>query len=484
MSVHPPGIPNFRRQRSTISILAAMLGVILVPVRAEPVQYQTHTFDVRECYRESDTVEDLNPAAVSRLRDLIRNVDPEIIQIGTLPTWIFPPFAESPLEPPRLASTFTGVVPLSRLQCIPPIGSQEYRRLVSIRTQIWGRIVREFPEIINWILGPEPDLRYFVDCQGNTLGRYDPHYMVRFIVDTLESLYPIIKNGNPCANVIADFRGRYGWGSQSIRNRIRKEIQRRGGDPTEYYDLLVHQLAPSGGIALDRFPDGRCTSDFAFFGNGSSIQSDLVLVNVTTSEISPAVYFYDQSGDLMYADSVVDVTGDLEIQNSGALSVQTEVAPLGELEISTHGRGNLVTGSVRVVSDSPIGGVLRFNVPDVGVAGVGISQPVQDALFPVRRHAGGVRTAAAIHNLGREVAVVTCQLMKDGTVLEEAEVPIEANGQVAIFIEELFTDTDTSDFVGSVRCTSSSRELFTAVAVEMDSANRIFTTLPVVPVPR
>ncbi len=77
---------------------------------------------------------------------------------------------------------------------------------------------------------------------------------------------------------------------------------------------------------------------------------------------------------------------------------------------------------------------------------------------------------------------VNCRLMKEGAVLEEVEIPLAANGQEARFIEEVFTRTDTSDFAGSVRCTAPGR--FTGVAVEFDAGNRIFTTLPVVPVQR
>ena len=105
--------------------------------------------------------------------------------------------------------------------------------------------------------------------------------------------------------------------------------------------------------------------------------------------------------------------------------------PLGVLTISTHGRGDLLSGSVKVTSDRPIGGVLRFDLPDIGVAGVGASQPVRDAIFPARRQAGGISTAAAIHNLGAEAMVVSCRLMKDGAVLEEEEIPLAANGQDA-----------------------------------------------------
>ena len=82
--------------------------------------------------------------------------------------------------------------------------------------------------------------------------------------------------------------------------------------------------------------------------------------------------------------------------------------------------------------------------------------------------------------------VVSCRLMKAGTVLEEMEIPLEANGQEALYIEGMFTGTDTSDFVGSVRCMAPSEGegMFTGVAVELDGGNRIFTTLPVIPVQR
>ena len=222
--------------------------------------------------------------------------------------------------------------------------------------------------------------------------------------------------------------------------------------------------------------------DFAHFANGTGITSSLVLVNVATRPIRPTLYFYDKEGNPIAAESVVDVMGDLEVTEDGTLTVRKKLAHLGELTISTHGRGEVVTGSVTVVADGPIGGVLRFGLPGIGVAGVGVSQPVQDAIFPARRQAGGISTAAAIHNSGEEAMVVNCQLMKAGSVLEEMEIPLAANGQEALFIEQMFTGTDTSDFVGSVRCTAPGP--FTGVAVELDASNQIFTTLPVVPVER
>ena len=222
--------------------------------------------------------------------------------------------------------------------------------------------------------------------------------------------------------------------------------------------------------------------DFAHFANGASWQSGLVFVNGASHPIRPAVYFYDKEGDPIAAELVVDLTGDLEVQEDGALSVRSAMAPLGELTISTHGQVELVSGSVTVSANGPIGGVLRYAHPDIGVAGVGVGQPVRDALFPARRQAGGISTAAALHNLGEEAMTVSCRLMKDGNVLEEVEIYLAVNGQEARYIEEVFTLTDTSDFVGSVRCTAP--DLFTGVAVEIDAENRILTTLPVVPVAR
>ena len=247
-----------------------------------------------------------------------------------------------------------------------------------------------------------------------------------------------------------------------------------------------------------RSAGGRAAElDFAHFANGDGITSDLVFVNLSTERprpaptpyhqdilpLRPALYFYDTEGQPIAAESVVDITGDLEVMEDGGLTVLTEMEPLGVLTISTHGQGPLVSGSVRVAADEPIGGVLRFDLPGIGVAGVGASQPLSDALFPVRRQEAGINTGVAVHNLGEEAMEVTCELMQGGTVLDDVSIPLAANGQSSWFIDEVFTGADTSDFAGSVRCTAPEEGMFTGVAVELDAANRIFTTLPVVPVP-
>ena len=145
-------------------------------------------------------------------------------------------------------------------------------------------------------------------------------------------------------------------------------------------------------------PRAAVVLDFAHFANGTGITSDLVFVNLSTQPSGPpltpfhsaippsrpAIYFYDTEGALVAADSVVDVTGDLEITEDGALTVQMEMDPLGALTISTHGRGELVSGSVRVVSEGPIDGMLRFDLPT-----------------PRRRHLPGTPPGGGNHHRGR-----------------------------------------------------------------------------------
>ncbi len=246
-----------------------------------------------------------------------------------------------------------------------------------------------------------------------------------------------------------------------------RAVNRIGAGPTSLIE------ATAGGVL-----------NFTHFANGTGVTSEVVLVNPSPRPTRPAFYFYDTSGDLVDPASVVEVTGDLWVAEDGGLTVHTVMEPQGELAISTHGRGELVSGSLRVVSGLPIDGLVRYSVPYVGVTGVGAGPPVWDFLFPARRREGGIRTAAALHNLGRKELGVRCRLISAGVILEEVKILLEANGQASWFIEEAFTRTDTSDFLGSVRCTVSANRQLTAIAVETDADKRIYTPLPVVPVDR
>ena len=226
------------------------------------------------------------------------------------------------------------------------------------------------------------------------------------------------------------------------------------------------------------------TLDFTHFANGNGTTSDLVFVNVGSVPVRPDIYFYDTEGALVSAESVVDITGDLEISEDGGLTVLTGMEPLGELTIATHGQGDLVSGSVKVASDGPLGGMLRYNLPGIGEAVVEASPPVSDALFAVRRQEGGITTGVAIHNLGEEAMEVRCDLLQEGVLRDSANIPLAANGQTSWLLDQAFPAADTSDFAGSVHCDAPGRRRFSAVALEVDPGARVFITLPVFPVDR
>ena len=224
--------------------------------------------------------------------------------------------------------------------------------------------------------------------------------------------------------------------------------------------------------------------DFAHFANGDGATSELVFVNVGTRPVRPRLYFYDTEGSPIGAETVVDIAGDLEVAEDGALTVRTGMEPLGELTVATSGGEALVTGSVRVVSEGPLGGMLRFRLPHVGEAVVKAGTPVGDAIFAVRRRQGGINTGVAIHNLESAEAQVDCELLREGVLLDAVSIALAANGQTSWSIDGAFTAADTTDFAGAVRCDAVGRARFSAIALEIDSGTRIFSTLPVMEVPR
>ena len=111
-----------------------------------------------------------------------------------------------------------------------------------------------------------------------------------------------------------------------------------------------------------------------------------------------------------------------------------------------------MTGSVRVDSGGPIGGMLRFRHPDIGVGAVEANSTLHDALIPVRRRQEGINTGVALHNLEPVPGLVRCDLMKEGVLQDSATIPLAANGQTSWLIDTAFPGADTSDFSGSLRC--------------------------------
>ena len=247
----------------TMIVVASGLLLECSTVRAqEKVQHRTQTFSVQELFRDQDDAARLNQSSVTRSRsDVQGDADSGITTIGTLPAWIFPSFVQAALEP-SFGEHFsiTGVdVPEARLQCIPDLESEEYHRLIGVRNQMWETIIRAFPEIDDWLVGPEPSYSVFVDCKGVPLSVDD---LVRFFVDTLEELHPVVTAENSETEVIAHFLGDP-WipivirgervQPSDIRTRMQTEITSRNALAADYYDQLAEELDSS--LLLDRSPE-------------------------------------------------------------------------------------------------------------------------------------------------------------------------------------------------------------------------------------
>lgn len=231
-----------------------------------------------------------------------------------------------------------------------------------------------------------------------------------------------------------------------------------------------------------------CTASFAQFGDGRGLATDIVLTNPSaTATVSGTLAFTGDDGKpLELGVTTPHQPGDpipLNLQPSGG--AEFSIPAQGTVTFSTEGTGELAVGSAEVRSDGTVGGVVRFSIPDAGIAGVGSPAPSRGFIAPVRRIEGGIDTGVALYNM--EMHPVTLELSLRN--LQGEEVPngrktieqFPAFGHLAKFIDELFPDADTSDFQGTLIVESEGGRL-TATALETGTMVGQFTTLPVTPV--
>ncbi|MDA2933821.1 hypothetical protein MYX82_05705 [Acidobacteria bacterium AH-259-D05] len=219
---------------------------------------------------------------------------------------------------------------------------------------------------------------------------------------------------------------------------------------------------------------------FAQFGNGQGLTSDIVLTNPsTTLTATGKVDFLDDNG-LSFSVAVVG-TGE-------TTSVDFSILPLGTVTISTDGQGEITVGSAVVSSDSTLGGVVRFNISGIGIAGVGASQPLSGFITPARRKSGGINTGVAIHNTENQAVTLNFMLQDtQGTLVPNGTRTIAdfpAGGHLAQFIGGeggvLFPDANTDDFEGTLVVQVTGGNVATAT-LELGTQAGEFTTLPVTP---
>lgn len=248
----------------------------------------------------------------------------------------------------------------------------------------------------------------------------------------------------------------------------------------------VHNPEAPGGLIRGQIPPPPTVQYFPQFGNGGGFTSSVTLINTsTTSELNGVVYFQDVNGapltvGLKAGGIVGTVVGGSSWQLAAVTEVEFTIPPLGSVTFTTDGAGDeLALGSAKVVADGPFGGIIRFSIPNIGIAGFGSAPPMVRALVPVRIE-DGLNSAIAIRNNESHPIAVTL-VLNTAELDETEEVLIPANGRIAQFINELFENLPAGEFVGTLSILSADGS-FSAIALELGPEPGQFTSLPVSPI--
>lgn len=265
------------------------------------------------------------------------------------------------------------------------------------------------------------------------------------------------------------------------------DIFDNSGGAAHFFTPAGNSNFGDGTVYTLHFPDPQAYY-FAQFGGGGGLTSDLVLTNPSAdAAVEATIDLYDADGAPLQIGLEVTADGGYPYHfgigpANAHSSLEVLVPPLGSVVVSTDPAGQLAVGAAAVRSDYPLGGVVRFSVPGIGITGVGASEALSGFISPVRRTAGVVSTGVAIHNVGNEPVVIDLSLRTtaEGEVATATIEDFPGRGYVASFIEEIFEGVDTSAFSGTIVVTV--REgLIAATVIEQGPAAGQFTTLPVTP---
>ena len=208
---------------------------------------------------------------------------------------------------------------------------------------------------------------------------------------------------------------------------------------------------------------------FAHFGDGEeALFSEILLYSLGTATANVHVDIRDDEGNPLS----VDLNGEMV---HGETDLQIPVCGLRSLR--TDGVGPLVTGSVSVTSDQPIGGVILFGGV-VGLAGVGSSPEMVGGFYaPIEANLEEqTSTGIAIKNLEGETATISFTLLtSDGAVAAETTRVVAGLGHLALFASQLFPALDLSEFLGTLVVTAEGR----LTATVLQTRPQEFATLPV-----
>ena len=234
------------------------------------------------------------------------------------------------------------------------------------------------------------------------------------------------------------------------------------------------------GLTFTLFQEGESFTHslyFAQFADGAQWVSSIILTNPSRTETATGlIQLVDDQGQSLNA----------SINDQAATStVPFSIPPLGSARFATAGLGDLVVGSVRLVSNVEVGGIVRYSHPALGVAAVGASIPLRALMTEVARDGrGGRNTGIALRN--SRTSDLSLQLflrdLNGGSVPSGfASLTIPGGGHVAKFVDQFFPAADTSDFQGTLAVTALEPDAaIAATAIQLGPGE--FTTLPVVAV--
>jgi hypothetical protein len=239
----------------------------------------------------------------------------------------------------------------------------------------------------------------------------------------------------------------------------------------------VHSPAFPAGELRGQIPRPGLVQYFPQIGNGGAegLTSSVVLTNASTTEVAEGtMFFFDPEGQPV----------PMGVEGDEVAEVEFSIQPLGSVTFATDGEGDLIIGSAEVISNEPFGGIIRFQIPDFGIAGFGSAVPLQHAIVPARRNPD-INTAIAIRNNETFPITVVLEMRGEdgealgGAAVTEREIP--PDGRIAQFIDELFEDLETADVVGTL-VISTEEGSFSAISLELGSEAGLLTSLPVTPV--
>ncbi len=235
----------------------------------------------------------------------------------------------------------------------------------------------------------------------------------------------------------------------------------------------TERRAEAAGLAVDRVLADQI-SCLPHLGAGQGLSSDIVLTNPSASEVlTGSVEFRDDEG----------LEQEFEIVGLGPRgSVDFTIQPLGSVTFRTDGTGELVTGSAVIHAGMEPGAVVRFRIPEIGIAGIGTSVPAQALAVPVRKRNDGLNSGIAFSNPS-EWPVALNLILSDSEGRKVAtgdSFVLPAGGHLARFFNELFSTVTATEFEGTAAVEVRYSREVAATALELGPAPGQFTALPVV----